>query len=525
MTIFKRVQINLIRQPMKSLPLFGVIFLLAMLTSGAISVRQAIMITDQSLRAQLPAIATLHQDIEAINSARNKAIDETIVISPVYASLIREIGELDYVRLFDYTAWGFNFFSEALSRAFNSELFSLLQDFDSIPIDWKSLRATSNLNLERFILRGVHTAHIIDIEAGLINLVEGRVFNEYEVKSGALVVFVSEDFMEINNLSLGDTIELHYNIYDGMFESGELLPDEYYQPSNILNSKIFELEIIGVFNHLLSESIDLEMSDIHNHIRIINQLYVPNALIESTISLYIETFEDLYPDRLTEILSAESLEELIAYENILFLLYDPLDFAAFSDAADRILPDFWVISDLSNTYADIAHAMKMIDGIAFYLVLGSISATFIVLTLLVSLFLQDRKNEMGIYLALGERKIKLVSGFLLEIFLVSSVALTIGLLVGNRLSSILSEELLQSEMQRQLLIENSEDNITVFSELESMGFRHVMTHEEMLSFYEVRLELQTIIVFYGLNFTIMFIGTFFSTAKIWYMNPKDILIL
>jgi hypothetical protein len=63
-------------------------------------------------------------------------------VEPVTSSIIHEIGNLDYVRMFDYTTWSFNFFSNNIYRAFDPQ---------STSVDNNSLRQ-QGLNFEQFRL-------------------------------------------------------------------------------------------------------------------------------------------------------------------------------------------------------------------------------------------------------------------------------------------------------------------------------------------------------------------------------------
>jgi hypothetical protein len=66
-----------------------------------------------------------------------------------------------------------------------------------------------------------------------------------------------------------------------------------YNDAYLLAEKLFELEIIGSFSQKLEgEPYGFEML---NHLRFLNEFYVPNLLIESTFPLYIEAFSEVNP--------------------------------------------------------------------------------------------------------------------------------------------------------------------------------------------------------------------------------------
>ena len=72
-------------------------------------------------------------------------------------------------------------------------------------------------------------------------------------------------------------------------------------------------------------------------------------------------------------------------------------------------------------------------------------ATLLILSLVVLLFLRDRKHELGIYLSFGESRGKVIAQIVLELLLISSVALLFSLITGNFLGGAISRSLIESD--------------------------------------------------------------------------------
>ncbi|MCL2559204.1 MAG: FtsX-like permease family protein [Turicibacter sp.] len=516
MKLFNRILISIKRQWVKTMLAFSLVFLLATLMAGAISIRRAIINADENLRRQLPAMATIRQDQEAISQAFNEGLE--LRFESVSGHLIREIGSLPYVNSFDYSTWGFSFFGDDLVRVFDSEMFVAINvPMESIR-DHDSLRA-QGLNSERFMLKGIHHPYVMDVEAGLIQLIDGRTFTLEEVENGSSVVLVSHDFMESNDFIIGDIIELDYRIYH--VEGGVSVAQEEFSSENLLNSTSFELEIIGVFIHEITYDRELEPWMIREHFEISNRFYVPNRVIESTIDLYLETFSE-GDEIIEDFLMIDDLEEVIQYENIVFLLHDPLYLLGFHRAALNLLPDFWMVSDLSNAYAPMATAMETVRDMANGLLIGSIIATSVTLTLLILMLLQERKQEIGVYLALGERKVKLYVQNTLEILLISMVAVTLALGVGYFLADQISSEMMARELSNQMMQEH--EGFYGSDSLEAMGFRIEMTEEEMIEAYRVHLTFEVVLTFYLMVVGTIMIATTMPMLYLLKMNPKNILL-
>ena len=500
MSILKRAMLTLRCHPLRTLALFFVILLLATGGASAIFVRQAVINVDESLRASLPAIASVHLDQVALNDP-DFSWEDFEERESFTSGTIRKLAELPYVRKFDYALWGYNFFNSALTP---------VTRFEGTEID--TGRAS-----DAFILRGIQYHNVMDIESGLIELVDGRVFTEDEVEFGASVVIVSHTFLNENDLTIGDTMSLTYRIYDEESMENVLLYDDEY----LLGEKLFELEIIGTFSQEFEG--DPYGFEIFNHLNLLNQFYVPNLFIESTINLYIEAFSEINPELVELLQSADFREELIEYENIIFMMYDPLYLENFKQEADKLLPNFWIASDLSNSYADFASSMDMLNDVFLFVMIAVICATLIIVTLLTLLVLRERKKEIGIYLALGERKQKVIYQLFIELLLPSIVAITFALFVGSQLSTFISESMIREDLIRQT--EADEEITTIeFGTLESLGFRHEMTHEEMLEMYEIRLNITTIFHFYAIGLGMVLISIAIPTFRLLTLNPKEILL-
>jgi len=484
--------------------------------SGAISLRQAIVNTDMILRAQLPAVATALIDSEALER-HYELTGEFLWPDPVTSSMFREVGMLSYVRDFDYTAWGHNFFSSELVRAFDDTLSLYLGVPASEISDLGSLSFFHETPLEQFTLKGVHNSEILDIDAGLIELVAGRRFTEEEIETLAYVAVVSQDFLDANNLYLGSYLLIDYHIYDE--EAGA----NFYYPENddsLLLSQRFELKIIGVFEKELVIA-DVEALGERYYFDFINRIYVPNAVVESVVDLYMQVLPEIDPELYVEILAADHVEDVLSYDGVLFLLYDPTDLVAFAYAAKEILPAFWMIEDLSNTYSYISNSMEMMNEIVNQLMVGTLIATLIILGLLILLFLVDRKQEVGIYLALGEKKKNILAQLMMEMMAVAFIGMTVALFVGNTLSTEISRTMIEQDIIRQL---EDPERIVGHGLLSGMGFRVEMTHEEMIDMYEVSLDVTTVLLFYGITLVAVLLAAGIPTLMVIQMNPKEVLL-
>ena len=411
-----------------------------------------------------------------------------------------------YVRAFDYSAWGLDFFSDELVRAFDPQLFAHLEHLPAEIVDSGSLSFLVETTTERFTVKGVWYPAILDVEAGLIELTAGRAFTYQEVTDLSYVAVVSQDFLEANNLALGMPLFLEYQIFD------------HYR-TQVLDSRIFELEIVGTFAKELPPN--QPVYEISSHIEFVNRIYVPNRVIESLLDDYLVHLPQLDPELYAQINVAEDLEKILNYDSFLFLLNDPAKLVAFADTVNALLPSFWQVEDLANAYADISNSMARLTEISRMMIVGTAVATLVILGLLIFLFVIDRWQEVGIYLSLGEKQHKILSQFMLEAMLVAMLGITLALFAGNAFGNRLSQAMIEQDMMHQL---EDPNRIVSHGQLHGMGFRVDLTHEEMLALFDVTLDARTVIRFYCLTLSTVSLAVAIPIFLVVNTKPKAILL-
>ena len=519
MNIFKRVRINIAKQPIKNAILCVLIFILGAVLSGAISIRNAIIITEENLMVRMPAISTLVFDSNAALATGLPEFQERIM--PLTVEEMTAVGNLPYVRAYDFFLNPI-FFSRNLLWA------EMEVDEERVPaselgmIQWMVHSARSRgAEIETFQGRGVSRADITDIDTGLITLVDGRTFTQSEIDSSAMVVVISQAFATINHLTIGSVIEFENIAYDYMMMGREgtgIFELDRHNEQFMLAQRVLEFEVIGIFDiahELIYEAYEgLMLADvIVQRAGLYNRIYMPVGVAGDMMNFVITSMDD------EQIALAMPSDE--SWLESLFVLYNPRDLITFSEAAQAILPEFWRTADVSVAFAGVMSSMDSMLQIADFVQWVVIVASIVVLTLVIALFLRDRRHEIGVYMALGEEKRRVITQILIEIGLVSIIAITLALFAGNFLSDILSRQMLEQQLTQQL----EEDEIRGVISWELVLFDPgAMTAEETMKMYDVSLDVNTILTFVGVGTVVILVSTIFP---IWYvvkLEPKEILL-
>lgn len=94
------------------------------------------------------------------------------------------------------------------------------------------------------------------------------------------------------------------------------------------------------------------------------------------------------------------------------------------------LEDYEVVEE-ENQFSEIVESLDMVRQMIFMMIMAVIGAGIIVLSLVLILWVRERMYEIGILLAIGCSKIKIVGQFILELVLVSLPAMILAAILGR----------------------------------------------------------------------------------------------
>jgi len=542
MTVLKRATLTLKRNFNRSLVLFFLIFLLSMFSIVSISVSQALYQTDANLRAQLPAVATLQWQFHQTSN------DENDMISPQFPKyeMITKVGALPEVKDYDVTART-TFFSQSLEPV----RFATIPNFiipafdtpDLADLQEPIINQLESLDIfihdmggyiEPFPVIGINNPTPTLEQLEIIELTSGRFMTDDELYVGANQAVISTLFAQINNLDIGSTFFLKNTVYDDaqMLNDGIMQNFLYWHlDTYIMGQDVIELEVIGIFD------VNLEMLNIDHYTvvtmaslttELYNTIFTPFELTkrsETKIFHYRQYNHNNVALLLDQHINLGTTIEHPLTLNVLFILHDPRDFNAFFNAANQFLSKEWSVVDTSNSFAPFQSSMDQILWISALIFRGSLSVSLIVLSLTITLFVIERKFEIGVYLALGEKKIKFISQILLELLLVASLAISLAFLAGNITSNQISNYFLETSLLSQVEADDTFEGFSKGTNWHLLMFDPgPMTTEEMLEAHDLSLGVADLIIFLSSSFVVIFSSTVIPIVYIMRLEPKEILL-
>lgn len=523
MDTLKRALTSVRRNWGKSLLLLSIVLMLGTLLAMAISVHQAFYQTEARLRERLPSVATLNWEFREWGYFDGT---ETHHEWPTI-EMIEAVADLPYVSDHDINSLGW-LFSSTLTHANVSLQPDWPDDLRAKVIEsyqaW--LESQENDTYLMHHLQGTTTVRPAHERVGLISLKDGRFMTETELEAGHPVTLVSHEFAQENDLTVGSVIQLEnialleYTLENDSRPIGSIRHLEEFIEARMS----VELEIIGIFgvaDDLIDPHRALSMPGddrlIWNAREFVNTLFIPHPLLYELDQFQRDhrVFNEVFTD-------IELLEEF--WFKPFFLLEDPRDFPAFFQAAQTVLPEHWYVVDASGSFAPFARSMETVLWVADFIFWGAMIAIVVILSLVITLFVRDRKHEIGIYRALGAAKKQVLLQIILEVLTVSLLGVVLALFAGHGLSSHLSRQMLEQEMIRS----ESENPTHLFSEGIIWEFEIFdpgpMSVEAMLESYDVTLDSQTLLIFFGLSMLTLSAAVVLPIAYLMRLNPKKILL-
>jgi len=529
MHFLKRSLVNITRKPAKSFVLLILVFLIGNLVSGAIFITNAVTTTEANLWATMPAFVTIEGNMDFFEEYYLRNGNWPIIEDAPELGLFQEIADLPYVTNYILSLEILNLYSTQLQRY---EQLNITQSDlpEEVELEWieedgSSLRWFGIENLEHFTMSGVQDSFFLDIQSGLIDLVDGRLFTRDEIESGRNVALISRGLAEANDLQVGSIITLESRFWDttdwGGIPEGWIPSDELYRfmsDESLFDRKVYELEIVGLFDSNtghLDYYLDPFFSAQEER-EINNRIYVPNAVSEIAFNFRRETnFSMGFWDDIT------SFDEFMVSFRSIFILGNPRYMSDFRDAVSEILPPYLGVSDLSSIFSHMTSSMNQMLWIADIILYVSIIAMVLIISLTVILFLRDRKQEIGIYCALGEKKYKVASQILIEVLTVSMLAISLSVFSGNLISGSLSTQMIEAELINQQESSWSGPDVSWNLRHFSPGF---MSVEEMMSAYDVALDSSTVLAFYSIALLTLSVSVIAPIIYVLKLNPKKILM-
>lgn len=325
-----------------------------------------------------------------------------------------------------------------------------------------------------FLIGVTDTSTFAEFRNGSRQIIEGRMFEN------AGEVVVSMDFAELNDIKIGDIME-----YRGIFAL----------PNNM------ELTVTGIYFDATEEySTGIRFASLNRRNEILTTF---------------ETFRS-YPSVMSEVTVDTS-----------FFLRSPAYLSAFeADVRKMGLSDDFVVTTDEVSFNAIVAPVEGLRSISITFLVVVLMLGAIILFLLSSMAIRERKYEIGILRAMGMKKSKVAHGLLCEMVALTMICLILGLGAGT----VTAQPIANTLLQQQLEVAQDESQENPQSGLGGISYNFFdptarqVEEAEPLSEIRLRLGVDTLIQIAGIALLLAVIASVMGIVNITKYEPIKILM-
>jgi len=499
MSVFKRALIKILRKKTQSMILFLIVFILSNILLTTFAVTMSLKDVKKTVLSQLPPIVSIGYNHDSLYSENEKNGVE-IKLPKLDVEMANKLYEntRDMVSSFDYSTYA--------SLQSSSLKFNI--------IDKKEDNIPEVYNQKRINLQGTQLQDTSLVTLKEATFIAGKGFSESDIKEGKPKAIVSKQFAQANQLEVGSIIELKNDIYNVKVEEIESVEDRKPIESVSIDVEVIGiLEIESIEEYLINQESNQNGMTYFNVYTKATTFIVPNK--------FVEEINEYTNDKATQSLSDKEKNQYLSGLNTVspsYILKNIDNLQEFEKAARKIYKgDNYQITSVVDNYEVIAKSLTSMEKLLDLIVIICIISSIAILSLVLNVFIFLRKKEMGIYLALGEKRYKIFSQLLLETIIISVVATLCATISAYFFSSMLANNTINS-----LLLPNDE----LIPMTETLNYNSLVNiSPEMISNqYQGGFSIITILFFYLVMILTTIISQIATALYLLRLNPKKILM-
>lgn len=519
MGLFKRAFYSVTRQKTKSLILFLTTLILGLGLIVSFLVISSINSTEEKMYANVNSTVALQSYNEGGFS------DE----------VLNDIASLDYVDYFDFTIEDYNIeikntFQYTSFKPTEVPEYSRDLSLEEYQESYRTLKVTG--------FRGVNNEELLITKMGAGEIIDGRTFTKEELEAGSNVLIITEKFAAANNLKVGDNVSIDIKDLEPATTDSDTMTRDMNKKIDVF-TQTKKYKIIGIlkmndFELSASEIAEIEKWTENDPIATEEQLAFRKDSQHNIIYTPYQNIKNINADRATRV-TVDDYTNFSEASTPVFMLNSSSDLPAFMEATKAILKEAgYATNDESDTSAELfydiysdyqllestismTNTLKNTANISFYTILV---LSIIVLALVVTMFLRDRRHELGIYLALGEKKHIVVFQILVETIIITVIGLTLALIIGVLITPGISTSLLQGTQSSNTASGGFNILTWIFPFIPTTD----IDSSYIVNNYQVNLGFISVILVYAVGIITVLFASIIPCIYILKLNPKKILM-
>ncbi|MCY8056086.1 ABC transporter permease [Bacillus inaquosorum] len=478
MNFIKRAFWNMKAKKGKTLLQLFVFTVICVFVLSGLTIQSAAQKSSELARQELGGSVTLQVDRQMqMEKQQDSGEKRSFESTPIKVSDANKLAALDHVKSYNYTtsasANAGNF--DAIESSSSSDSSSSSSSSNAKNSQGGPQMVQADLSIEGVI----STALVDDFSDGDSKITDGRAITKSDV--GKKVTVINETLAEENDLSVGDSITI------------ESATDE---------DTTVKLKIVGIYKTTSSGD---DQAQNFSFLNPYNKLYTPYTA--------------------TAALKGDDYKNTI--DSAVYYMDDAKNIDVFVKAAKKTSIDFdtFTLNTNDQLYQQMVGPIENVASFSKNVVYLVSVAGAVILGLIVMMSIRERKYEMGVLMAIGEKRWKLIGQFLTEILIVAVIAIGIASLTGNLVANQLGNQLLSQQISS-----STDSTQTASGQMPGGGggmgggmFGHSSANVDVIDSLNVAVSMNDMLVLGGIGIFIAIIATLLPSISVLRLHPKTIL--
>ncbi|AMA51091.1 ABC transporter permease [Bacillus inaquosorum] len=482
MNFIKRAFWNMKAKKGKTLLQLFVFTVICVFVLSGLTIQSAAQKSSELARQELGGSVTLQVDRQKqMEKQQDSGEKRSFESTPIKVSDANKLAALDHVKSYNYT-------TSASANAGNFDAIESSSSSDSSSSSSSSNNKNSQgggqggpqmVQADLSIEGVISTALVDDFSDGDSKITDGRAITKSDV--GKKVTVINETLAEENDLSVGDSITI------------ESATDE---------DTTVKLKIVGIYQTTSSGD---DQAQNFSFLNPYNKLYTPYTA--------------------TAALKGDDYKNTI--DSAVYYMDDAKNIDVFVKAAKKTSIDFdtFTLNTNDQLYQQMVGPIENVASFSKNVVYLVSVAGAVILGLIVMMSIRERKYEMGVLMAIGEKRWKLIGQFLTEILIVAVIAIGIASLTGNLVANQLGNQLLTQQISS-----STDSTQTASGQMPGGGggmgggmFGHSSANVDVIDSLNVAVSMNDMLVLGGIGIFIAIIATLLPSISVLRLHPKTIL--
>lgn len=370
----------------------------------------------------------------------------------------------------------------------------ILNDEHVVSFDYSfGFKFSEELTQSPFLLMGTQSPDLAYFQtstspqfSAVSRLLTGRMLTEDEINNGDPVILLDESSATALQVNVGDVVRL-----GGHFENWKAPGLEPF-------SAYFELTVIGIYQ---------------NSNQVLDDLTVPALGLQGISSnKLVDTQAIAWRMNMRKVGLNPQIQGIV--RNPILVLDDFEGVNALRERYAKTLQTPYKFNFLSEQVLAVLGPIGTLRQIADAVLGFTVAISVAVFTLIILLFLKERRKEIGIYFAIGHRRRSIIAQIWAEVALIGAFAIGLAGVAGQWAATVFSNELIRLQL---IMAQTQKDTLPA----------HILaklpTPAEIAELYAIRLD-TTYLVFLALIMVVtLSLATVLPIINILRQSPKDIL--